>query len=81
MKDIVKMAHGILAMSDRIIELEGEVEHYKELYELYKGRSDSAGKAVEQNIGTMLQAALNPNSVINVGLAEIERRRATGELL
>jgi len=72
--NIIDFANDILDMRDRITELEREVDHYKTLFEKSKDSMDRSAEATMKNIGAVLKALIEPDSVLNQGFASIEAK-------
>ena len=73
---VVDMAYQIIDMHDRIQTLEREVAYYKPYQKMYTDSLNESIAASGAMIGTMLSAAMDPNSVINKGFAAIEAEKS-----
>lgn len=60
---IVDMAYEVIDMQQRILELEREVAHYKDLHEMNCKRNEVLDDGHRKMMSTIFNAVLDPNSV------------------
>lgn len=77
--NVVEMAYQIIDMHEEILRLRADVEYYKPYQQMYMDELNNGIKSSQEMIGTMLVAALDPNSIINKGLQKIAEEADTGE--
>lgn len=73
--DIVDLAYQIIYLHEENLRLERELDHYKELHRINCNSTKDSIEHNEKLIGSMLSAALDPDSVINKGYAAILREQ------
>ena len=66
--DIVELAYQIIDMHKEILFLRQEVDHYKKLHEINCESLDRSHKHTMEMTGIILNAVIDPESVINKGI-------------
>jgi len=70
MPDIVVLAHEVVELYRENKRLKEDIEHYKELADINQKSVRDSIKHNENMIGTMLKAAIDPDSIINKSLKD-----------
>lgn len=73
---ILDMAEEVLSMQNEIDNLRADRDHFKRLFEMASKSNDMHAEHTRQNISSLVEAVLDPDSVINLGIRAKEARRA-----
>jgi len=77
--DVVDFAYQIIEMHEKILSLQSELNHYKKLHQQSRDFIRQSGENTKEMTGIILEAVLDPNSIINKGNEAIIKEKMKAE--